>query len=234
MSYNGTVRCGHCWETGHNKRGCPTRKKYIKENPGSSAAFQAQQQKKKKRKCGWCDETGHNARTCQHKTGAKLKLEEVKPLLETHVGHLLSLAGLGRGAMIGKTDYDDNRFVGVVLAGDVRPGRLYQPSSVVHHTEPQIEVQWHDGSRETIWTPRPGFKENLALEKVLGTVPLHAMRDWGYSSYSLLTASSAPIDVKVKCQVERGQKIDSLDTWIRILTEGVKNCEDYKKEQENA
>jgi len=234
MSYNGTVRCGHCWETGHNKRGCPTRKKYIKENPGSSAAFQVNQQKAKKRKCGWCDETGHNARTCQHKTGAKLKLEEFKPLLETHVGHILSLSGLGRGAMVSKTDWQDNKLVGVVLDASVRPGRLYHPSTVVNHSEPQISVRWHNGDREIIWSPSSGFKESLALAKVLGAAPLHAMRDWGYSSTQLLSPSNEDIEVKALCEVERGQTVDHLESWIGALTESVKNCEDYKKKQENA
>jgi len=234
MSWNGTVRCGHCWERGHNKRGCPAHKKFIEENPNSAAAKQAAQQKATKRQCGWCSETGHNARTCQHKTGAKLKLEEFKPLLETHVGHVLSLAGLGRGALITTTDYLDTKVVGVVLAARVHQGRLYCPSSVVSHSEPKIDVQWHDGRRESVWTPSSGFKESVALAQVMGSIPLHEMRDWGYSSYNLLSASNAPIDVEVECQVERGQKVNHLEAWIRTLTESVKNCEDYKKKQENA
>ena len=38
MSWNGTVRCGHCWESGHNRSSCPDLRKKIeelaKENPG--------------------------------------------------------------------------------------------------------------------------------------------------------------------------------------------------------
>jgi len=234
MSYSGTVRCGHCWETGHNKRGCPERKKYIEENPDSRAAYLVNQQKAKKRRCGWCGESGHNTRTCQHKVGAKNKIEELKPLLETHVGHVLSLAGVGRGALIRKTDWEDNQLIGVVVGASVRPGRFYHPQTVVHHSEPSITVQWHDGRRETVWTPRSGFKESLPLAKVLGETSLHAMRDWGYSSTELLSASNAPIVVEAECPVEKGQTVDTLDEWIKVLTESVKNCEDYKKSAEKA
>jgi hypothetical protein len=60
------------------------------------------------------------------------------------------------------------------------------------------------------------------------------MRDWGYSSTELLSASNAPIVVEAECPVEKGQKVDNLDAWIRVLTESVKKCEDYKKKQEKA
>tara|TARA_Y100000310_G_scaffold33217_1_gene31399 strand:- start:157 stop:867 length:711 start_codon:yes stop_codon:yes gene_type:complete len=233
MSYNGTVRCSHCWERGHNKRGCPERKKYIEENPDSRAAYLVTQQKARKRKCGWCSETGHNTRTCQHKTGAKARMTELKPLLETHVGHVLSLAGVGRGATLRKTDWEDNQLVGVVLGATVRPGRLYHPETVVNHSEPSVTVLWHDGRRENVWTPRSGFKESLPLANVLGETSLHAMRDWGYSSTELLSPSNANIVVTAECPVEKGQNVDHLDAWIRALTESVKKCEAYKTKQES-
>ena len=43
MSWSGTVRCGHCYGKGHNKRTCPGLKKYVEENPDS---WRAREQKR--------------------------------------------------------------------------------------------------------------------------------------------------------------------------------------------
>ena len=66
MSWNRTVRCGHCYGEGHNKRGCPTRKKYAAENPDSYVAqqFRDQAARAKKRRCTFCAKIGHNRRGC--------------------------------------------------------------------------------------------------------------------------------------------------------------------------
>ncbi len=66
MSYNGTVRCGHCYDKGHNKRGCPKRKKYAAENPDSYVAQQFADDAKRaqNRRCSYCGKKGHNRRGC--------------------------------------------------------------------------------------------------------------------------------------------------------------------------
>ena len=35
MSYHGTVTCSHCYERGHNMRGCPKLKKEAAADPNS-------------------------------------------------------------------------------------------------------------------------------------------------------------------------------------------------------
>ena len=66
MSWNGTVYCGYCGNQGHNRRGCPTLKEYIKENPDSYEAMIATQNKAsaKNRSCSYCKEPGHTRRKC--------------------------------------------------------------------------------------------------------------------------------------------------------------------------
>ena len=66
MSWHGTVRCGHCYAKGHNKRSCPALKKYVEENPDSWRATDYLRTKKNgaKRRCTYCNLKGHNRRTC--------------------------------------------------------------------------------------------------------------------------------------------------------------------------
>lgn len=65
MSWSGTVRCGHCFKDGHNKRSCPELKKEIENNPdGYYARVQARKAPPKARRCTYCNLKGHNRRTC--------------------------------------------------------------------------------------------------------------------------------------------------------------------------
>ena len=70
-------RCTWCHESGHNRRTCPKKKEYIKNNPDSphAKAWAAHdaivkdrvKTSSKKRTCRYCEEKGHNARTCSVK-----------------------------------------------------------------------------------------------------------------------------------------------------------------------
>ena len=73
MSWNGTVRCGHCYAEGHNKRSCPTLAKYAEENPDTWTAKRYKQGKKagKVRRCTYCNLKAHNRATCAHLKLAK-------------------------------------------------------------------------------------------------------------------------------------------------------------------
>jgi len=62
-------RCGHCYQSGHNRRSCPEIKKMIRDNPNG---YQARIEREKKecasrnpRRCSYCKTTGHNKKTCQ-------------------------------------------------------------------------------------------------------------------------------------------------------------------------
>ena len=67
MSWNGTVRCGWCYESGHNKRSCPQLKEHVEQNPDSyHAKIETRKRANtKKRRCTYCNLTGHNRRTCE-------------------------------------------------------------------------------------------------------------------------------------------------------------------------
>ena len=69
-----TVCCSYCYQFGHNKRGCPDRKKRIEElraaNPDDyrvrdyDARKAAAARKSGNAKCSWCGANGHDRRRC--------------------------------------------------------------------------------------------------------------------------------------------------------------------------
>jgi len=104
MSYYG-IRCGHCGTRGHNRLGCPERKKEALHNPeGYTARALARETATRRaaienRKCSYCCESGHNRRSC-----ATLKADEakVKKKQSSYVDLFLATCerkGLGPGAM---------------------------------------------------------------------------------------------------------------------------------------
>ena len=235
MSWNGTVRCSHCYGTGHYKRGCPDIKRSIKNNPDGWYAQQARERKKTPRKCGWCGETGHNTRTCVNRIGSEDKLAELQPLLAEHVGHVLSLVGLGRGAVVRKEDHNGKPLNGVVLGAYLRTGKLWKPDSVTQHNEPSINVRWHNGESDSLWIPNGVFKsKESTLTKVFGFKTAHQTKSWGYNYTKLLSESNEDLVVETSCVLQEGQRVKDIEEWITALTESVKKCEDYKKSVKNA
>jgi len=89
-NYNGTVRCGHCYQRGHNKRSCPTRLEQLQrqlqrhKDSGDSTYVdyyareiakmtgtnpETGETRKRRnesygRHCSYCRERGHSRRTC--------------------------------------------------------------------------------------------------------------------------------------------------------------------------
>ena len=104
MSYSGTVRCGHCYNSGHNRRGCPDLKKYVEENPDSWRAtqYKARQERNAatKRRCSYCAKTGHNRRGCaEFKTRIRKDVYANKKYRRLFVNEIKRL-GIGPGALI--------------------------------------------------------------------------------------------------------------------------------------
>ena len=88
-NYKRTVRCGHCWEIGHNKSSCKRYRQDLKasiaeakdrlantsytyERTRLENTISRHEQKLKKletkgsnRKCGYCKQPGHTRRTCE-------------------------------------------------------------------------------------------------------------------------------------------------------------------------
>ena len=235
MSYNGTVRCGYCGDKGHNRRGCPTLKKYAEENPDSYAAQVRQLAKKRasNRKCGWCCGTGHNTRTCSEKLGTAVKLKELAPHVAKLQNHILSSLGFGKGAIVKQERYDDTIAYGTVLSASYKLHDTWHTpldGELVPEEEPRLNVLWHNGDREDIWTPSP----NRELLATLDARIARGCRHWGYSSYQLVAESKEPIPVKVSLHPHKGQLTHSIEQWIKVIDESMKKCEDSKKVVENA
>jgi len=235
MSYNGTVRCSHCYKTGHNRRGCPKLKKYAEENPDSYAAQVRRLAKKRasNRKCGWCGETGHNTRTCSEKLGTTVKLKELAPHVAKLQNHILSSLGFGKGAIVKQERYDDTIAYGTVLSASYKLHETWHTpldEELVPEDEPRLNVLWHHGDREDIWTPSPN-RETLAT---LDARIARGCRNWGYSSIQLVAESKEPIPVKVILHPHKGQLTHSIEQWIKVIDESMKKCEDSKKVVENS
>lgn len=94
MSYNGTVRCRYCYQSGHNKRTCPEYTAVLKERAlseinngegydaywgrqynkrvrkeglyadGTAMPAEVKAAAKQVRRCKYCNAQGHNRRTC--------------------------------------------------------------------------------------------------------------------------------------------------------------------------
>ncbi len=70
MGYRRSVHCGYCGEHGHNRLGCPSRRKYASENPESYMAREIQSEATNRaravasRTCTYCSSAGHNRRGC--------------------------------------------------------------------------------------------------------------------------------------------------------------------------
>ena len=125
-NYQRTVRCGHCYEIGHNKSSCPKRKQDLKDNiarytkeleednfseswykenterylANSKQQLEKMTQKGKKRSCGYCHEVGHTRRTCPTR---KTEVEEYSRRLmiaRTKMADNLTSEGIFVGALI--------------------------------------------------------------------------------------------------------------------------------------
>lgn len=70
MSWSGSVRCGYCYKTGHNKRSCEVLKsrmeERLKNDPTDYYAKEYFENKKNLTKtCSYCKTPGHTRPTCQ-------------------------------------------------------------------------------------------------------------------------------------------------------------------------
>tara|TARA_R100000008_G_scaffold86105_1_gene77923 strand:- start:470 stop:1243 length:774 start_codon:yes stop_codon:yes gene_type:complete len=132
-NYKRTVRCGHCYEIGHNKSACPQRKKdlvvqietYTKELQNDDLEdwdrtykqrYLARAQEDlhkmnnrgKNRRCGYCGEAGHTRRTCSdRKTDTDIKTRETIRLRKK-AAERMAAAGFGPGALIETECYYTN------------------------------------------------------------------------------------------------------------------------------
>jgi len=150
MSWNGTVRCGHCYKTGHNKRGCAELKKHIAANP---QGWEATHGAGKARQCSYCDKPGHNRKTCApRKTHEALYRSDNKLWRQAFEKWAIS-QGLGYGALISAPihwrDAKDNSH-----DGTVKPAL---GMFVAHNTKDE------DNSLTYTWAAVPAHRDYYAL-----------------------------------------------------------------------
>ena len=104
MAYNGTVYCSYCGQKGHNKRGCPSRKEYIANNPDSWQARREAEQKRMRqargRRCSYCHREGHTTRTCDKKKADRQLLTQKLAKSRREILDVMANNGLGIGALV--------------------------------------------------------------------------------------------------------------------------------------
>ena len=106
MSWNRTVTCSICWETGHNKSTCPVQKERYerrkKEDPDGwwVQNYEANEKRRKRRTCGYCKEEGHTKRTCEHIKADKIKTVQLNKEWRANALEYFKNLGLGVGALV--------------------------------------------------------------------------------------------------------------------------------------
>jgi len=114
MSWNGTVRCGKCYVSGHNITKCPEMKKAWEKDPDSYHGRQYtlyEARKKAPKMCGYCGITGHTRAGCadikQHKEQFRSDATLFRRVIVKWMGEM----GIGVGALVRSKDarWHDNK-----------------------------------------------------------------------------------------------------------------------------
>jgi len=133
-NYSGTIRCGHCYGSGHNRAGCEklteqyaTEWEYCKNNVDPTAyrftrvreqlakrtgidPLSGESKRKRRatyggRVCSYCKDNGHNRRTCQIMKGDKARFTVLTVAHRADVLAQMRAHGCGPGALIAQDDY---------------------------------------------------------------------------------------------------------------------------------
>jgi len=130
-NYNGTIRCGFCYNEGHNSRTCPQKLertmrhlKAAKEND-EHVEYYARQvarmtgtnpetgEKRSRRnegwgrKCSYCKESGHNRRKCEQLASDITRYAVLTQEVRAEQRALMLEQGIGIGAMVQTNNYGD-------------------------------------------------------------------------------------------------------------------------------
>jgi len=114
MSWNGTVRCGNCYEEGHNKTGCPELRKAWEKDPDSYKGRQwalIEARKKAPKTCSYCKETGHTRAGCDEIKRHRVQFHNDAALFRKVLVKWMGEVGIGVGALVRSQDaryYDAN------------------------------------------------------------------------------------------------------------------------------
>ena len=169
MSYNGTVRCGHCHNKGHNKRSCPELKRLAAADPNGyygRVVARMEEQSKRPRKCSYCKEPGHTRRTCQTLKTHKREARQDTTLVRKGLKKWIEATGLGPGALITSRrsfynrGYQEPRAEGeqprVFLVNELNLDEITQRDGLPGNREAQRLIRATDvASGSTVWFGLP-------------------------------------------------------------------------------
>lgn len=127
MSWNGTVTCGYCGSSGHNKRGCPQLKADMEKRRATFGDDDYQvrhheshrartSRKGEKRSCTYCGEMGHNRRTCPTLGGHVARMQKASVVFRRQFVAALQTSGIGVGSLLTQKDWRDRQFRYLVTA----------------------------------------------------------------------------------------------------------------------
>jgi hypothetical protein len=116
MSWNNTVTCSHCYNEGHNRRGCLKLKEYVVENPESYEARAEDRRKSREttRSCSYCKQAGHNRKTCEPLKLDVQNASKVNSVWRENVHQYLMENGIGVGALVRYKAGWDGEMLGMV------------------------------------------------------------------------------------------------------------------------
>lgn len=134
-NYSGTIRCGHCYERGHNRASCPklteqltaqwsrietagyddsnythqrVRAKLAKRQGSDPLTGEKKRRRRKTyggRVCGYCGENGHNRRTCPQQKKDQDRFTVLTAETRASVLDAMRQHGLGPGALLAHDEY---------------------------------------------------------------------------------------------------------------------------------
>ena len=170
-------RCTWCYESGHNRRTCPKKKEYIKDNPDSAHAKawaahdniikNSVKASSKKRTCGYCEEKGHNARTCSVKKSHRAELVRLCKRANEYMVKTSYKVGATPGSLWEITDYEKTTGNTVrTLAIMIKPEFIRVPKC-------QAEIS--DLDRQSPWT-WGGYFKSMATNT-------YRVRNFGHDLY---------------------------------------------------
>lgn len=177
MSYNGTVRCSYCGESGHNRATCKhleERMRELLETGTVSQRGQAERYFDKKlsksrraqsRRCTYCNETGHNRRTCKKlERHINVYADMVYAARQKMLSNMIQF-GFGPGALVSfkVREWEQGRWfdkdgIGIVIAMDL--GRATHMSLCTtdrgDDKKPKVWVQGvAGGEKKGVWLHLP-------------------------------------------------------------------------------
>jgi len=122
MSWSGTVRCGNCYESGHNRTGCPELRKAWEKDPDSYSGREWARilaRKAQPKICGYCGESGHTRAGCDTLKGHKVTFTNDATLWRAAIVKWMKDIQLGIGALVRCRDaqYHDSNH-GYIYATD--------------------------------------------------------------------------------------------------------------------